>query len=185
MIKDLVKYLLRSVRRQILRRILNLRRQGTYSAEGGVVVLCGYLGQLAKVRDALSSEVVVLIDERDQKELADRESDNEVEPDVTRVSRVPINKRVSCGKHFVRNHLTGLWIKVKIRTVDNFQGEEADVSTGMFTEGGTSIIPSGYYTFFGEELRKWSSGVFKHGRTRVCQHRIFQGTSRQSMSVAY
>lgn len=104
---------------------------------------------------------------------------------MTRVSRVPINKRVSCGKHFVRNHLTGLWIKVKIRTVDNFQGEEADVSTGMFTEGGTLIIPSGYYTFFGEELRKWSSGVFKHGRTRVCQHRIFQGTLRQSMSVTY
>ncbi|KLO14620.1 P-loop containing nucleoside triphosphate hydrolase protein [Schizopora paradoxa] len=94
MIRDLVKYLL---------------RQGTYSAEGGVVVLCGYLGQLAKVRDALSSEVVVLIDERDQKELADRENDTEVEQESATISRVPINKRV------------------RIRTVDNYQGEEADV----------------------------------------------------------
>ncbi len=57
-------------------------------------MLCGYIGQLAKVRDALSTEMVVLIDERDQKELADREGDIEVEQDAATVSRVRVNQRV-------------------------------------------------------------------------------------------
>ncbi len=94
-------------------------------------MLCGYLGQLAKVRDALSSEMVVLIDERDRKELADREGDVEVEQEVTTVSRVPINKRVGCGNLSSSNFLKKFLNKVKIRTVDNFQGEEADVSKSI------------------------------------------------------
>lgn len=71
-------------------------RQGCYSAEGSIVVLCGYLGQLAKVRNALSAEMVVLIDERDQKELADREGDIEAQPasETATVSRVRLNQRV-------------------------------------------------------------------------------------------
>jgi hypothetical protein len=36
------------------------------------VVLCAYLGQLAKLRDALANEVAIVIDERDQAALADK-----------------------------------------------------------------------------------------------------------------
>jgi len=36
-------------------------------------------GQLAKVRDALASEVAVVIDDRDQMALADQEAENEGE----------------------------------------------------------------------------------------------------------
>ncbi|KZT72216.1 P-loop containing nucleoside triphosphate hydrolase protein [Daedalea quercina L-15889] len=95
-IKDLVVYLL---------------RQGPYSAEGDIVVLCAYLGQLARVRDALASEVVVVIDERDQRELDDREGEESGDETMTvaTVERVKVTR------------------KVLLRTVDNFQGEESKI----------------------------------------------------------
>ncbi|KAH8119264.1 P-loop containing nucleoside triphosphate hydrolase protein [Phellopilus nigrolimitatus] len=93
MIKDLVRYLL---------------RQGCYSAEGSIVVLCAYLGQLARVRDALASEFVVVIDERDQVALADKDESTDEQDDVT-IERVRLSQRV------------------KVRSVDNYQGEEADI----------------------------------------------------------
>ena len=70
--------------------------QGCYSQEGDIVVLCAYLGQLAHVRDALSSEVAVVIDGRDQTALADQEADDEVNftLDIA-VERVRVDKRVS------------------------------------------------------------------------------------------
>ncbi|RPD78076.1 hypothetical protein L226DRAFT_610074 [Lentinus tigrinus ALCF2SS1-7] len=95
MIKDLVLYLL---------------RQGPYSAEGDIVVLCAYLGQLSRLRDALSNEVAVVLDERDQAELDDRNAEAE---DVTQSNsafeRVKVSRRVL------------------LRTIDNFQGEEAKI----------------------------------------------------------
>lgn len=70
--------------------------QGCYSQEGDIVVLCAYLGQLAHVRDALSSEVAVVIDDRDQTALADQEADHEVDPALDNaVERVRVDKRVS------------------------------------------------------------------------------------------
>ncbi|KAL5513488.1 hypothetical protein ACEPAH_3887 [Sanghuangporus vaninii] len=93
MIKDLVKYLL---------------RQGCYSSEGSIVVLCTYLGQLAKVRDALKTEMTVVIDERDQDALEKHEGDDSEDNGVT-VERVHVTQRV------------------RVRSVDNYQGEEADI----------------------------------------------------------
>jgi len=74
-------------------------RQGCYSQEGDIVVLCAYLGQLAKVRDALSnSEVAVVIDERDQVALDERTRDDDEDDDgkdtFLNVERVPVSKRV-------------------------------------------------------------------------------------------
>ena len=70
--------------------------QGCYSQEGDIVVLCAYLGQLAHVRDALSSEVAVVIDGRDQTALADQEADDEVDNTLDiAVERVRVDKRVS------------------------------------------------------------------------------------------
>ncbi|OBZ70961.1 hypothetical protein A0H81_09027 [Grifola frondosa] len=95
MIKDLVLYLL---------------RQGSYSAEGDIVVLCAYLGQLSKLRDVLSNEVAVVIDERDQAELNERDAEREdVDASMSTVEHVKVSRRVL------------------LRTIDNYQGEEAKI----------------------------------------------------------
>ncbi len=76
-------------------------RQGPYSTEGDIVVLCAYLGQLSRLREALSNEVAVVLDERDQAELDDRNAEDE---DVTQsraaFERVKVSRRVS--KAFVQ-----------------------------------------------------------------------------------
>lgn len=58
-------------------------------------MLCAYLGQLARVRDALADLVAVVIDERDQAELADREADQEAHStDDIHVEHVKVARRV-------------------------------------------------------------------------------------------
>ncbi|KAI6157793.1 hypothetical protein BKA82DRAFT_4061548 [Pisolithus tinctorius] len=94
MIRDLVLYLL---------------RQGCYSGDGDIVVLCAYLGQLARLRDALAGDVVTVIDERDQAELADREAEIDSDDEATAIDHLQVTKRV------------------KLRTVDNYQGEEGKI----------------------------------------------------------
>ncbi|KAH8976901.1 hypothetical protein EDB92DRAFT_1938185 [Lactarius akahatsu] len=55
MIRDLVIYLL---------------KQGLYDGDGGIAVLCAYLGQLQKVRAALKDlKIAVSVDERDEEQL--------------------------------------------------------------------------------------------------------------------
>ncbi|EAU91511.2 hypothetical protein CC1G_02000 [Coprinopsis cinerea okayama7 len=105
MIRDLVLYLL---------------KQGCYSKEGDIVVLCAYLGQLAKVRDALQDVVAVVIDERDQDELASREDGNENDDPTPSVEQFRVSKRV------------------RLRTVDNYQGEEAKIVILSLVRNATS-----------------------------------------------
>ena len=72
-------------------------RQGPYSDEGDIVVLCAYLGQLARMRDAFSDKVAVVIDERDQIQLAEREEENEGDPleqGRAFVEQVKVSRRV-------------------------------------------------------------------------------------------
>jgi len=60
------------------------------------VVLCAYLGQLARLRDALANEVAIVIDERDQAALADQEGDNESDFDSgATIEHVKVTRRVS------------------------------------------------------------------------------------------
>jgi len=60
------------------------------------VVLCAYLGQLARLRDALANEVAIVIDERDQVALADQEGDKETELDSgVMIEQVTVTRRVS------------------------------------------------------------------------------------------
>ncbi|KAF8639511.1 hypothetical protein AX17_001416 [Amanita inopinata Kibby_2008] len=87
--------------------VLYLLRQGCYSQEGDIVVLCAYLGQLARVRDALSHHVAIVIDERDQEALNDQQEGDVVEE--SKIEHIQISKRV------------------RLRTVDNYQGEEAKI----------------------------------------------------------
>ena len=80
----------------IVNRSTNIpNRQGCYSEEGDIVVLCAYLGQLARLRDALAHDVAILIDERDQVALADQESEQEqnVIGGAT-IERLNVTKRV-------------------------------------------------------------------------------------------
>lgn len=59
------------------------------------MVLCAYLGQLAKLRDALANEVAIVIDERDQAALADHEGDDENDlGGGTTIEHVKVTKRV-------------------------------------------------------------------------------------------
>jgi hypothetical protein len=75
-----------------------------YTEPGDIAVLTPYLGQLSKIKEALSKSFVVDIDERDAENIAD------MEEEVNDTSK-PSNQLVN----------------VKLRTVDNFQGEEAKI----------------------------------------------------------
>lgn len=102
MIVDLVMYFLRYVCQinggcDVALISQYILRQGPYSEEGDIVVLCAYLGQLARMRDALSNKVAVVIDERDQRDLADREAEREdVGPTV---EHVKVTRRVGFCVH--------------------------------------------------------------------------------------
>jgi hypothetical protein len=69
-------------------------RQGCYCQDGDIVVLCAYLGQLSRLRDALSNEVVVVIDERDREQLAQHEDDGEGMRNGFSIEQVKVAKRV-------------------------------------------------------------------------------------------
>lgn len=56
-------------------------RQGTYSQPRDIVILCAYLGQLAKVQTALSDMVTVVVDERDERKMEAAGLDDSEEPD--------------------------------------------------------------------------------------------------------
>ncbi|KAF5326320.1 hypothetical protein D9611_000022 [Ephemerocybe angulata] len=136
MIRDLVLYLL---------------RQGCYSQEGDIVVLCAYLGQLAKVRDALSDLVAVVIDERDQTELDDREEEVDELRQESQVNHIKISSRV------------------RLRTVDNYQGEEARiVILSLVRNAGPSVgIDAG--------LRKTIGFLRSENRSNVSLSRAKEG----------
>ena len=57
-------------------------------------MLCAYLGQLARVRDALAAEVAVVIDDRDQTALADQGEDNGDEQSSRPVEHVKVSRKV-------------------------------------------------------------------------------------------
>jgi hypothetical protein len=71
-----------------------LNRQGPYSGAGDIVVLCAYLGQLIRMRDALAGKVVTVIDERDQQMLAAHEEEREDTPRVSGAEQVAVSSKV-------------------------------------------------------------------------------------------
>jgi hypothetical protein len=94
--------------------VRHLVRQGVYRASD-IAVLTPYLGQLRKLRRALSGFAEVIIDDRDIEELAqDGEDENEddVKPDETLSARLPPRLGV---------HKSTLLQALRLATVDNFQ----------------------------------------------------------------
>lgn len=68
--------------------------QGCYLGDGDIVVLCAYLGQLGRVRDALSDQVTVVLDERDATALEDQEGLSKAEELTSTIERVQASRKV-------------------------------------------------------------------------------------------
>lgn len=69
--------------------------QGTYTKPKSIVVLCMYLGQLSKLREAFAaSKITVTLDSRDQEALLDREGDKDVPSDSVLVQEVQLHRQV-------------------------------------------------------------------------------------------
>lgn len=66
-------------------------------------MLCAYLGQLARLRDALRNEVAVIIDERDQADLNDQEDESDSQGAEVSIERVNVTKRVRFFHCVLRN----------------------------------------------------------------------------------
>ncbi|GBB94409.1 hypothetical protein RclHR1_02350008 [Rhizophagus clarus] len=84
-----------------------------YNKPEDIAVLTPYLGQMTKIRDALAELFVVVIDERDAQDIAELEGRD--------------------GRNNYNNYntdntsKTSLSQPITLRTVDNFQGEEANI----------------------------------------------------------
>ncbi|CAH1761849.1 12644_t:CDS:10 [Entrophospora sp. SA101] len=93
-----------------------------YTSEGDIAVLTPYLAQMIKIRDALKKKFVVLLDERDEKEISlMTEEDNEESENAHEESSLSDTQRFQVATKKDLNQ------KVTLRTVDNFQGEEAKI----------------------------------------------------------
>ncbi|GES78947.1 P-loop containing nucleoside triphosphate hydrolase protein [Rhizophagus clarus] len=90
-----------------------------YTKQDDIAVLTPYLGQMVKLRDALKTSFTVVIDERDSQDLAEMEDDNEDRKEVKAESKLVGNISVATKKSLNQ--------QVTLRTVDNFQGEEANI----------------------------------------------------------
>ncbi|CAI2167409.1 17623_t:CDS:2 [Funneliformis geosporum] len=93
-----------------------------YTKSEDIAVLTPYLGQMIKIRDALSKSFVVVIDERDAQKLEEIEEkeDGYDENDNREGKDNTIGSISVASKKSLQQQIT-------LRTVDNFQGEEATI----------------------------------------------------------
>ncbi|CAI2182855.1 2804_t:CDS:10, partial [Funneliformis geosporum] len=85
-----------------------------YTKSDDIAVLTPYLGQMMRIKEALSRLFVVVLDERDSQDLAEMEEEQEIANDS--------NENISAS-----TSEKSLYQQVTLRTVDNFQGEEATI----------------------------------------------------------
>ncbi|KAK2062305.1 P-loop containing nucleoside triphosphate hydrolase protein [Colletotrichum caudatum] len=90
--------------------VSHLLRQGVYKS-GEIAVLTPYLGQLKKLRQKLGSIMQIIVNDRDMEDLAEIDSSDEKPQAAPR------------GEAAKASALHG----VRAATVDNFQGEEANI----------------------------------------------------------
>ncbi|KAF9093273.1 hypothetical protein BGX23_003500 [Mortierella sp. AD031] len=87
-----------------------------YDQPGDIAVLTPYLGQLSKLRDHLRKSFMLVIDDRDLEQLEENEAEEGIAADAVHAQASLVGvKNVS-----LQNHLT-------LRTIDNYQGEEARI----------------------------------------------------------
>ncbi|GAA5948709.1 hypothetical protein JCM3765_004981 [Sporobolomyces pararoseus] len=153
--------------------VRHLLKQG-YKA-GQIAVICPYLGQVSTLKRALEEETIaVAIDERDAEDLAaarekaregngvEEEDDFEDEPE----SEVP-----------VQAELKSLKSQIDLRTIDRFQGEEADIVILSLVRNSASLSQDDEPTFFNlDRAAKSSIGFLKSfNRTNVAISRAKHG----------
>ncbi len=81
-----------------------------YTEPKDIAVLIPYLGQIIKIRGVLEKSFAVIIDERDAKEIAEFEvQDDENDYEASFATKKSLNQQII------------------LKTVDNFQGEEANI----------------------------------------------------------
>ncbi|CAG8705615.1 26063_t:CDS:10, partial [Gigaspora rosea] len=109
---------------------------------GQIAVLTPYIGQLIKIRDMLSKSFVVVIDEQDDQLITDMEESIDAE-------NKNLNDESSSSINTVTTERKKLSQQVILRTVDNFQGEEADIviislvrNTGRGDRGNIGFLKS-------------------------------------------
>ncbi|GES93124.1 P-loop containing nucleoside triphosphate hydrolase protein [Rhizophagus clarus] len=87
-----------------------------YTKPDDIAVLTPYLGQMIKIRDALAKSFVVVIDERDALNITEMEEQQEQgETNNNNIETISVASKKSLNQ------------QVTLRTVDNFQGEEANI----------------------------------------------------------
>ncbi|KAK5808427.1 hypothetical protein F5H01DRAFT_352070 [Linnemannia elongata] len=86
-----------------------------YDKPNDITVLTPYLGQLSKLRDHLRKSFMLVIDDRDMEQLEENEAEEGIDSEAAQVAPQIGVKNVN-----LQNHLT-------LRTIDNYQGEEAKV----------------------------------------------------------
>ncbi|KAF9173649.1 hypothetical protein BGX20_002554 [Mortierella sp. AD010] len=86
-----------------------------YDQPGDIAVLTPYLGQLSKLRDCLCESFVLVIDDRDQEQLDEKEMEI-----LSETNTIRVNENASVKRLNLQSHLT-------LRTIDNYQGEEAKI----------------------------------------------------------
>ncbi|KAG0248234.1 hypothetical protein BG011_000303, partial [Mortierella polycephala] len=91
-----------------------------YDKPGDIAILTPYLGQLSKMRDCLKNSFTLVIDERDQEQLDQSELDNEEKNELKGNKVVGPVTHVGVKNVALQKHLT-------LRTIDNYQGEEAKI----------------------------------------------------------
>jgi hypothetical protein len=87
-----------------------------YTKPDDIAVLTPYLGQMIRIRDALAKSFVVVIDERDALDIIEMEEhQQQSRMNSSNIETVNVASRKSLNQ------------QVTLRTVDNFQGEEANI----------------------------------------------------------
>ncbi|EXX71059.1 uncharacterized protein OCT59_017734 [Rhizophagus irregularis] len=91
-----------------------------YTKPEDIAVLTPYLGQMIKIRNALSNSFVVVIDERDAQEIAEMEKKRDSKNKDNLKEKDNIDGDQGATSKSLKQQVT-------LRTVDNFQGEEANI----------------------------------------------------------
>jgi hypothetical protein len=98
--------------------VSHLIRQGIYGP-GQIAVLTPYVSQLKKLREKLGTCMQIVLGDRDVQELENTEKDSPI-------NTIPSGRSLQVGKLNQTAKASSLQ-SVRIATVDNFQGEEAEV----------------------------------------------------------
>ncbi|CAG8650222.1 4167_t:CDS:2, partial [Paraglomus brasilianum] len=139
-----------------------------YDKNGDVAVLTPYLGQMIQIRDALSQQFVVVIDERDGEQIAMMTEDNESKEDESSSVSIAVASNKSLAK------------QVTLRTIDNFQGEEATIVIISLVRNVNQANGSGSIGFLKSEnrtnvlLSRAKHGMFLLGNANLLAERAQQ-----------